>query len=132
MTAVESRLAATLAKHEMTARSYGWVCDCGVTVTESPRRFEAIQLHARHVAAVIASDDDLAVISLPVSDESDAGTENENGWREWHTPHGEITVFDDGEIHLNGGTTSADHITRLAAALLAAAKAAEGVTRDEV
>lgn len=125
MSAVESRLAATLAKHVYNEWGVDdYYCSCGASTSSNG--------WPAHVAAVIASSDDLAVISLPVSDESDAGTENENGWREWHTPHGEITVFDDGEIHLNGGTTSADHITRLAAALLAAAKAAEGVTSDEV
>lgn len=64
MTAVESRLAAILAEHGMTARSYGWVCDCGITVTESPRRVEALPLHAAHQAAVIAGADDLAVVDL--------------------------------------------------------------------
>lgn len=64
MSAVEDRLAATLAKHGMTARSYGWVCDCGITVTESPRRFEALPLHAAHLAAVVVWDSEPGIVSF--------------------------------------------------------------------
>lgn len=73
MTAVESRLAATLAKHSLQdyqpagswspspGESWVW-CACGVAITADG---SPAQLHAAHVAAVIASADDLAVIAKP-------------------------------------------------------------------
>ncbi|MEC4616284.1 hypothetical protein [Tsukamurella tyrosinosolvens] len=68
MSAVESRLAATLAKHQRDGASYR--CRCGWEWSETPtwacgkeKRFERDLV--THQAAVIASSADLAVIELP-------------------------------------------------------------------
>lgn len=72
MTAVESRLAATLAKHSLEDYSWSpppaesWVwCACGVAITADG---SPAQLHAAHVAAVVASSADLAVIEVKAGD----------------------------------------------------------------
>lgn len=80
MSAVEDRLAATLAKHEghwrlrplgsYSDRTWRAQCFCGVTfelhtsLVPEPRDWEA-RAWSAHVAAVIASSDDLAVIAEP-------------------------------------------------------------------
>lgn len=62
MSAVESRLAATLAKHYLMRRPKTSRC-AGCAWTWGPER--VVEAHAAHVAAGIASADDLAVIAKP-------------------------------------------------------------------
>lgn len=72
MSAVEDRLAATLAKHPLYADDDGDVCKCGwepdyeqIDHGAMPAYELVTMQHSAHVAAVIASSADLAVIELP-------------------------------------------------------------------
>lgn len=78
MSAVEDRLAATLAKHRAQYDDYFFICDCGEKWPALAECLdEEVAAHERHVAAVIASSDDLAVStagrSRPRSPRSRAG-----------------------------------------------------------
>lgn len=134
MSAVEDRLAAMLAKHRtrvvpltMTYSSaphaYKATCSCGWQTrpreAESGGHTLAVEAIDRHVAAVVASSDDLAVIELrpPTGVESDGV--------HWDT---DVFVID-GDVFLDGEPVATPFAVALAADLLAAAKAAEGVDR---
>lgn len=86
MSAAEDRLAAIAADHAPDQLSpddgYTWIdgCTCGWTGTESPNwdaqewadmdapEYRTYRLWAEHLAAVIASSDDLAVIEVKAGD----------------------------------------------------------------
>ncbi|CAM3741637.1 hypothetical protein ACXYTP_00015 [Tsukamurella ocularis] len=97
MSAVESRLAATLAKHQW--RVFHSICACGDPTV-------AYDDHPAHVAAVIASADDLAVVSLP---KPDSGGE---AWSQWGTSHGKVLAFT-GEDDVRSTTGSTQRTTPL-------------------
>lgn len=143
MSAVESRLAAIIAEHRV---GYDLVdetlcCDCGdrwtLGSTEALRAAE--DAHIRHVAAVIASSDDLAVIELPagvaatdiydepITDYLNVGRTQVYVARSGMWPVGEPYT---GGYHVQTMTGAAgqhstpDGAERYAAALIAAARAA--------
>ncbi|AFA45093.1 hypothetical protein FDI13_gp085 [Mycobacterium phage Spartacus] len=66
----------------------------------------------------------VAVIQLPEPDHVVSGDEFENGRKDYAL--GDVSVFDDGEIHLFGAVWKLSDVDHLAAALLAAAAVAEG------
>lgn len=90
MSAVESRLAATLAKHyDVTPTGVSWPhwrCRCGHTLTHNGFAPEAE--HAAHVAERIASADDLAVIELPEPNER----EDDDTATTWGEPYNDLQV----------------------------------------
>ncbi|MGZ9829964.1 hypothetical protein ACXYTP_23910 [Tsukamurella ocularis] len=122
MSAVESRLAATLAKHPLYADDDGDVCKCGwepdyeqIDHSAMPAYELVTMQHSAHVAAVITSSDDLAVIELPEP--------NKSGFV-WVNGHGEVELLDYRRF-------LPDEAVQLAASILAAAKAAEAVSDRE-
>ncbi|MET9329496.1 hypothetical protein [Tsukamurella sp. NPDC003166] len=142
MTAVESRLAATLAKHPLYADEERDVCNCGwepdyevVDFTAGaaiPAHEHVTMQHSAHQAAVIASSDDLAVISLP-----EPQTEDDEGETVTFWPFSDSTTVRTypryGEVGWSVHGEPEEPVTpawtqEFAAALLAAAKAAEAVS----
>lgn len=129
MSAVESRLAATLAKHYGVARevTFGpvpWRCSCGASLGDSD---DPSTEHIAHVAAVIAGSDDLAVIELPKPDDD---AEYGKVWR-YDDVLGTVQVRPDGSIESRGDYEyehTADEMRRAAGVAAAAAKAAEAVS----
>lgn len=144
MSAVEDRLAATLAKHHTTVQ-YGmgdWTptCACGWSAPSCDRHEQAVTANAAHVAAVIASSDDLAVVELPKlkplgsfgARAWDATfTEDDRRCMDGYDSYAHVEVDSDGLVELDTSAEYglfADEAEQVAAALLAAAKAAEGVS----
>lgn len=129
MSAVESRLAATLAKHIYNEWAVGDdYCSCGATVTDAE--------YLAHLAAAITAADDLAVVELPKPDDKEGAV--------WRLDPAAKPGYPDGSYvrtrHWPAGTRIGAHgvsdmrvpdAERAAAALLAAAKAAEAVDRGE-
>lgn len=143
MSAVESRLAATLAKHALYSDEQGDECKCGwkpdyeqldLSADAPIPAYEVVnQMYAAHVAAVIASSDDLAVISLPEPQTED----DEEGETVTFWPFSPSTVVRTypryGEVGWSVHGEPEEPVTPswtrdFAAALLAAAKAAEAVS----
>ncbi|MGX9296056.1 hypothetical protein [Tsukamurella paurometabola] len=132
MSAVEDRLAATLAKHQFSYFNEvdcrcGWVADLGDC--------SLAQAHAAHVAAVIASSDDLAVIELPKPNER----EDDDTATTWGEAYNNLQVgvhdeyADQVQVWVDYEPIepwSPREAVEFASHLLAAAKAAEGVTSD--
>lgn len=131
MTAVEDRLAATLVDHySLTVRDDGetWECLCGVVIPEPDEG-----AHSRHVAAVIASSDDLAVIELSKPNEREDG-DNVVTWGEGYNDL-QVGVHDEYADQVQVWVDyvpiepwSPREAVEFASHLLAAAKAAEGVS----
>lgn len=114
------------------ARQEAGQCGVAITADGSPA-----QLHAAHVAAVVASSADLAVISLPDSDEHNFAAEVKPGELVWcryidrTDSVASVIMRADGAIQAYmSGVRNPDEAEWAAGALLAAAKAAEGVSRD--
>ncbi|CAM3430286.1 hypothetical protein [Tsukamurella hominis] len=130
MSAVEDRLAATLAKHRWSPVPCGRDCLCEWRADPGMR--DPRGQHDRHVAAVIASSDDLAVISLP-----EPQTEDDEGETVTFWPFSDSTTVRTypryGEVGWSVHGEPEEPVTPswtrdFAAALLAAAKAAEAVS----
>lgn len=68
----------------------------------------------------------VAVTQLPDADHVQPGDEFENGRTDYAL--GDVSVFEDGEIHLFGAVWQLSDVKTLAAALLAAALSVEGNT----
>ncbi len=146
----QDRLATIIAEHRV---GYDFVdetlcCDCGdrwtLGSTEALRAAE--DAHIRHQAAVIASSDDLAVVALEAPRRRrDSYSRPIKGWLPWK--RGVVHIAPEGMVpregryegaysvryddQRGGGTVYTPKSAReFAAALLAAAKAAEAVTRD--
>lgn len=144
MTAVESRLAATLAKHgnrfhtfpdgPMSDRRWtgrcicGHVLECRTSMEPEPEGWLA-EAHERHVAAVIASADDLAVIELPKPEpDVDRPTFDAGCGAIVHAePEGDVRLHSVAWIagRYGGVFRSPRTAVQLAAAILAAARAVE-------
>lgn len=139
MTAVD-RLAATLSEHEWRPQSAAWyepygACGCGHnTAQDGDWKPYDVGCWAAHLAAVIASVDNLAVVSLPKPDDE--------GRAVWRLDPAAKPGYPDGSYvrtrHWPAGTRIGAHgvadmrvpdAERAAAALLAAVKAAEAVDR---
>ena len=135
MSAVEDRLTATLAKHYGVARevTFGpvpWRCSCGASLGDSD---DPSAEHVAHVAAVIASSDDLAVIELPEPNEREDG-DTAATWGEAYN-NLQVGVHDEYADQVQVWVDyepiepwSPRQAVEFAAALLAAAKAAEAVS----
>ncbi|MGC5028172.1 hypothetical protein ACLQ3K_25785 [Tsukamurella sp. DT100] len=133
MSAVEDRLAAIIAEHDDLVVQRGKdYCRCGEPVARRAG------FHA-HVAAVIASSDDLAVVELPKL--KPLGSFGERAWdatfteddrrcMDGYDSYAHVEVDSDGLVELDTSAEDglfADEAEQVAAALLAAAKAAEAV-----
>lgn len=141
MTAVD-RLAAIIAEHEWRPQSTAWyepygACGCGHnTAQDGDWKPYDVGCWAAHLAAVIASADDLTVISLPKSNEREDGDVAVT-WGEAYSNlqvgvHDEyadqVQVWVDYEPIEPWSPREAEEF---ASNLLAAAKAAEAVDRGE-
>lgn len=82
---------------------------------------------AEHLVDVLLALPGVAVIQLPGPDHVAQGDEFENGRTEYAL--GDVSVFEDGEIHLFGATWQLSDVKTLAAALLAAAVLSEETTK---
>ena len=117
-------------------------CQCGwstLTAVSQADRAEGEKdfgtMHSAHVASVVAALPNIAIVPLPeptdTKDYSEGGEgEDYLGWEVQHGPYF-ISVYDQGEVQVsyNGNVEepiSVDYATDLAAALLAAARAAGG------
>ncbi|QRY51813.1 hypothetical protein [Mycolicibacterium septicum] len=65
------------------------------------------------------------IAKLPRPDHVNVGSMDENGYREYAL--GDVTVFDDGEIHLFGAQWHRDDVAALGLALLAAVRDSETI-----
>ena len=121
MSAVESRLAAIIAEQ---MRTDGWTCEYHEPTSregECSGCDESLTRTARAAAAVIASADDLAVIELPEPDGDRA--------LEWCDGNVYASAgFDRVRVYVEDARHSIAGARELAAGILAAAKAAEGVS----
>lgn len=79
---------------------------------------------AAHLADVLLGLSGVAVTALPEPDHVEPGDEFENGRTEFAL--GDVTIFEDGEIHLFGAVWQLSDVKTLGAALLAAAVVSEG------
>lgn len=133
MTAVVDRLAAIIAEHRLQGGLDRYRCTCGAATAKG---LGARAWRERHLAAVIASADDLAVVSLPKPDDKEGAV--------WRLDPAAKPGYPDGSYvrtrHWPAGTRIGAHgvadmrvpdAERAAAALLAAVKAAEAVDRGE-
>lgn len=126
MTAVD-RLAAIIAEHEWRPQSTAWyepygACGCGHnTAQDGDWKPYDVGCWAAHLAAVIASADDLAVIELPKPDGD-----------YWQAGPFEVTTSVGGEVIVDHEYwLSPGDATAGCAGILAAVKAAEAVDRGE-
>ena len=142
MTAVEDRLAAIFAEHvqmwvnggDETGVGALFRCSClGWEFTNTrggpEGEGEVYEHHHRHVAAVIASADDLAVIELPKPDDGVWSTEC--GEKVWLGENPEDPIVYAGTPYADGGQPVWHYPSEarsLAIATLAAAKTAEAVS----
>ncbi|KXP12199.1 hypothetical protein AXK57_19815 [Tsukamurella pulmonis] len=139
----QDRLAATLAKHRAQYDDYFFICDCGEKWPALAECLdEEVAAHERHLAAVIASSDDLAVVELPKLEPlgsfgarawNATFTEDDRRCMDGYDSYAHVEVDSDGLVELDTSAEDglfADEAEQVAAALLAAAKAAEAVTSD--
>lgn len=95
-------------------------CGCGAEV---PRG-----MHAAHVVAALTNAGK-TIVELPEADETAPETEDENSRAIWNADGGHVTVFGDGALEMGipyRFNVEADEARAVAAALLAAARVAEG------
>lgn len=116
-------LTETLAKHGVATLEHfhtGDVieCVCGW--------FYERETYAEHLADALLGLPGVAVTQLPDADHVQPGDEFENGRTDYAL--GDVSVFEDGEIHLFGAVWQLSDVKTLAAALLAAALSVEGNT----
>ncbi|MBM4498196.1 hypothetical protein GS982_02330 [Rhodococcus hoagii] len=95
-------------------------CTCGEKVSQPD--------HAAHVVAALTKAGK-AIVELPEADETVPETEDENSRAIWSADGGHVTVFGDGALEMGipyRFNVEADEARAVAAALLAAARVAEG------
>ncbi|NKR75819.1 hypothetical protein GS492_25080 [Rhodococcus hoagii] len=98
-----------------------FVCRCG-------KEFLPADEHAAHVVAALTNAGK-TIVELPEADETVPETEDENSRVIWNADGGHVTVFGDGALEMGipyRFNVEADEARAVAAALLAAARVAEG------
>ena len=131
MTAVD-RLVAILAEHRLQGGLDCYRCTCGASTAKGP---DARGWRERHLAAVIASSDDLAVVELPEPNEREDG-DNVVTWGEGYNDL-QVGVHDEYADQVQVWVDyvpiepwSPREAEEFASHLLSAAREAEAVTRD--